>query len=201
MFGAQDVLDYWFGTLDDQGLPDEYHRRRWFKASRTLDQEIRRRFLSLVVVASEDGLRDWRQQDDGRIAEIILLDQFTRNIYRGTDLAYAYDRLCRRLCAEGLDKGVDLRLPALYRAFFIMPLQHSERLEDQDRGVGLYEQLAATTSGALGDLMGSFLASARDHRSTIARFGRFPHRNKVLRRPSTPEEQKYLAGGGRRYGQ
>ncbi|MDX1755622.1 MAG: DUF924 family protein [Marinobacter sp.] len=201
MFAAQDVLDYWFGPLDELGLSDGYHRNRWFQSSRSFDREVRRRFSSLVLVASENGLRDWRDQPSGRLAEIILLDQFTRNIYRGTDLAFANDPLCRKLCLEGVAVGADLALPPLYRAFFIMPLQHSERLEDQERGVGLYEQLAASTEGPLGDLMASFLASARDHRDTIARFGRFPHRNRVLRRVCTTEEQNYLKGGGRRYGQ
>ncbi|MDC0663314.1 DUF924 family protein [Marinobacter sp. SS21] len=204
MFGAEDVLDCWFGPLDDQGLADAAHRNRWFRASRSFDQEIRRRFLSMVLVASENGLQDWRDPEmrgRGRLAEIILLDQFSRNIYRGTDLAYASDPFCRTLCREGLDQGADLTLPALYRAFFYMPLQHSERLPDQDRGVALYEQLVASTEGALRDLLGSFLGSARAHRDTIVRFGRFPHRNKVLRRDSTPDETVYLAGGARRYGQ
>ncbi len=204
MFSAEDVLDCWFGPLDNQGLADADHRNRWFRASRSFDQEIRRRFLSMVLVASENGLQDWREshfRGRGRLAEILLLDQFTRNIYRGTDLAYASDPFCRTLCREGLDQGADLMLPALYRAFFIMPLQHSERLEDQDRGVALYEQLEASSEGALRDLLGSFLNSARDHRDTVARFGRFPHRNKVLRRECTPEEEAYLAGGARRYGQ
>jgi uncharacterized protein (DUF924 family) len=99
-----------------------------------------------------------------------------------------------------MEKGQDMLLPPVQRAFLYMPLQHSERKADQDLAVECYEQLARSTQGILGDFMASFVQSARDHREIIARFGRFPHRNKALGRTSTPEEASYLQSG-KRFGQ
>lgn len=201
MFAWHELLDFWFGELDDNGLPDSHHRNRWFRSSRAFDQEIRRRFMSMVLFASENGLEHWRTEPGGRLAEIILLDQFTRHIHRGGELAFSNDRLARQLTREGMDLGHDVQLPALYRAFFYMPLQHSERLQDQDLSLECYQQLAATASGLLAEFLQSFVESARDHRAVIQRFGRFPHRNRALKRRSTPEEEAYLTGAGSRYGQ
>ncbi|SFR43157.1 Uncharacterized conserved protein, DUF924 family [Marinobacter daqiaonensis] len=201
MFAWHELLDFWFGPLDEYGLPDREHRERWFRSSRAFDQEIRRRFISMVLFASENGLEHWRQEPGGRLAEILLLDQFTRHIYRGGELAFSNDRQAASLCLEGLGAGVDHRLVAIQRAFFYMPLQHAEKLEHQDRSVELYERLAASEDGPLGAFLESFLQSARDHRQIIQRFGRFPHRNRALKRRSTPEEQQYLEGGGASYGQ
>jgi len=200
MFDWKEILDFWFGELDEHGLPDSFHRNRWFRSTRAFDQEIRRRFLSMVLFASEDGLRHWRKVAGGALAEIILLDQFTRNIHRGGALAFSNDKLSVKLCKEAMRNGQDMELPAVKRAFLYMPLQHSEKLKDQDLGVECYEQLVASTKGIAGEFMESFLESARDHREIIQRFGRFPHRNKALKRSSSPEEEAYLTDG-RRYGQ
>ncbi|MFL1404991.1 DUF924 family protein [Marinobacter sp. M1N3S26] len=201
MFAWHELLDFWFGPLDEHGLPDREHRERWFRSSRAFDQEIRRRFLSMVLFASENGLEQWRTEPGGRLAEIILLDQFTRNIHRGGAMAFSNDAQAIRLCLEGLEAGADVRLVPIQRAFLYMPLQHSEKLTHQDRSVALYDQLAASTDGPLGTFLGSFLESAREHRAVIERFGRFPHRNGALKRPSTPEERDYLGAGASTYGQ
>ncbi|MGQ7275163.1 DUF924 family protein [Marinobacter sp. V034] len=201
MLGWHDVLAFWFGELDSDNLPDNFHRARWFKSSRSFDWEIRRRFLSLALVASEDGLDGWRDRPESALAELILLDQFTRNINRGLALAFDNDRLARRLCKEGLEKGLDVMLKPIERAFFYMPLQHSERFEDQQKGVGFYEQLVASTQGRERELILSFFRSAKEHRDVIEQFGRFPHRNKVLGRQNTEDETRYLEGGAKRYGQ
>jgi len=200
MFDWKEILDFWFGELDENGLPDSAHRNKWFRSDRKFDQEIRRRFLSMVLFASEQGLDHWRREAGGMLAEIILLDQFSRNIFRGTAMAFDQDRQARKLCREAMQKGQDMMLAPVHRAFLYMPLQHSELKDDQDLSVECYEQLARSTQGILADFMGSFLESARDHRSIIKKFGRFPHRNKALGRTSTPEEQEYLEGG-RRFGQ
>ncbi|MDL0433090.1 DUF924 family protein [Marinobacter sp. TBZ242] len=200
MFDWKEILDFWFGELDEHGLPDSEHRNRWFRSSRAFDQEIRRRFLSMVLFASEDGLRHWRNVPGGALAEIILLDQFTRHIHRGGALAFDNDRLASRLCKSAMRSGYDMALPPVKRAFLYMPLQHAENREDQDLSVECYEQLAASTSGVVGDFMASFLQSARDHRDIIQRFGRFPHRNRALNRSSTLEEEEYLKSG-KRFGQ
>ena len=200
MFDWKELLDYWFGPLDEQGLPDAFHRNRWFRSDRKFDQEIRRRFLSLVLFASEEGLEHWRTAAGGALAEILLLDQFTRNIFRGAALAFEHDRLARQLCRRAMDQGQDVQLPADQRAFLYMPLQHSEKIKDQELSVECYRQLAASHNGLLGDFLESFLQSARDHHDIIARFGRFPHRNRALGRKSTKQELEYLEGG-RRFGQ
>lgn len=200
MFDWKEILDFWFGELDEHGLPDSEHRNRWFRSSRAFDQEIRRRFMSMVLFASEDGLRHWRNLPGGALAEIILLDQFTRQIHRGGALAFDNDKLAIRLCRNAMRNGHDMALPAVQRAFLYMPLQHSEKMEDQNLSVDCYEQLATATSGIAGDFMESFLQSARDHRAIIQKFGRFPHRNKALKRTPTADEEAYLESG-KRFGQ
>ncbi|OJT00274.1 MULTISPECIES: DUF924 family protein [Marinobacter] len=200
MFDWKELLDFWFGKLDEHGLPDADHRNRWFRSDRKFDQEIRRRFLSLVLFASEQGLEHWRNEAGGALAEILLLDQFTRNIFRGGALAFESDRLARHLSRQAMDRGQDLELPLIQRAFLYMPMQHSELKKDQDLSVACYEQLVASADGLLAEFLGSFLQSAVDHRDIVLQFGRFPHRNKALGRTSTEAEQAYLAGG-RRFGQ
>lgn len=202
MFEWHHILDFWFGPLDADGLPDKLHRERWFQPSRAFDKEVRRRFLSLTLVASEDGLESWRRAPGGRLAEILLLDQVPRNIHRGTAMAYDQDRAARQLCKEGLDRAADLELPLIGRAFFYMPLQHSESVDDHERGVGLYEQLVALApKGRARDVLSKFQRSAEEHGSIVARFGRFPHRNKALKRQSTPEELEFLGAGAPAFGQ
>lgn len=201
MFGWEEILDYWFGELDEGGLPDAYHRNRWFKVTRRFDQEIRRRFLSLILFASENGLEAWRQHPGGRLAEIILLDQFSRNVYRGTGLAFSNDQLARKLCHEAMRYGDDMRLPPVQRAFMYMPLQHSEKRDDQELSVECYEQLVASNEGTLREFLRSSLRYAHEHCAMVQEFGRFPHRNQALKRESTAQELAYLADGGKRYGQ
>lgn len=201
MFGWQEILDFWFGELDDMGLPDEFHRNRWFRSSKAFDQEIRRRFLSMTLIASEGGLEHWRKESGGTLAELILLDQFSRNIYRGSSLAFGNDKFALRICKDAMAKSQDLDVPFVCRGFFYMPLQHSERLEDHKIGIERYEQLVASSEGILRVFLESFLESARDHHEIIATFGRFPHRNHALKRSSSAEERAYLAGNGKRFGQ
>lgn len=200
MFGWREILDFWFGELDEEGLPDSFHRSRWFRVSKAFDREIRRRFMSMVLVASEGGLDHWRQEPGGSLAEILLLDQFTRQIHRGGALAYNNDRLALTVSKRGMDKGQDLALPAVMRGFFYMPLQHSEKLADQELSVERYEQLVASFDGPLKEYLKGFLRSAREHREIIARFGRFPHRNRALGRPLRPGEEEFLESA-KTYGQ
>lgn len=200
MFDWKEILDFWFGDLEEHGLPDSFHRNRWFRSSRAFDQEIRRRFMSMVLFASEEGLQHWRSRPGGALAEIILLDQFARHIHRGGALAFENDALAIRLCKQAMKRGHDMVLPPVHRAFLYMPLQHSEKPENQALSVECYEQLAASTDGIAGDFMQSFLQSAKDHQDIIAQFGRFPHRNRALKRQTRPEEEKYLETG-KRFGQ
>jgi uncharacterized protein (DUF924 family) len=201
MFGWREILDFWFGELDESGLPDRFHRTRWFRSTKAFDREIRRRFFSMVLIASEGGLDHWRRDAGGSLAEIILLDQFTRNIHRGGALALSNDARALTVAKAGMKKGQDLELPGIMRAFFYMPLQHSEKLADQQLSLERYEQLVASSEGLLREFLASFLESAQDHYDIIAQFGRFPHRNRALKRQSTEDETAYLENVSSGFGQ
>ncbi|MDX1590270.1 MAG: DUF924 family protein [Oleiphilaceae bacterium] len=202
MFDWPYILDYWFGELDPQGLPDSSHRRFWFNASRRDDQVMRRRFFTLVLLASEGSLSHWRSEPGGALAEILLLDQFSRNIHRRTFMAFRNDPLALELAREGVSLARDVPLPLIQRAFFYMPYQHSESLPVQKEGLDLYHQLTQTArEGPLRELLDSFRRSAQQHHDIIARFGRFPHRNRVLKRPSSADEKAWLEEGGAAFGQ
>ncbi len=201
MLQPKDIIDFWFGPLDTAGMPDGEKYELWFRATRQLDQLIRRRFMSYVTMASENGLEHWEATPEGRLALILLLDQFSRNIYRGTAMAFEYDRQARVLCRAGLTRGDDVRLPEIQRAFFYLPLEHSERREDQADSVAFYEQLYVVSQGPLREMMRGFLEYAREHQAIIERFGRFPHRNAILRRVNRVDEEEYLRNGAPSFGQ
>ncbi len=186
------VLDFWFGKLE-AGFADATHRKRWYKSSTNLDTEIRKRFGSLLEDAVEQRLGDWFESPAGRLAFIVLCDQFPRNAFRGTADAFAFDPLALAAARDGVRLGADRSLETDQRSFFYMPFEHSEDLLDQHTCVGLFSQLKDETPADFKDKVS--LSYAHQHRDVIVRFGRFPHRNKVLERPSTSEELAYLADG------
>jgi uncharacterized protein (DUF924 family) len=158
---------------------------RWFKKDAAFDDEIKRRFLATHEAAAAGRLTDWEQSPEGALALLILLDQFPRNMFRGEARAFATDPLARAVTSRAILNGFDGVNPDL-RAFFYVPFEHSENLADQERGLALYK--------AVGDEDG--LKWAVLHADIIRRFGRFPHRNAVLGRVTTPDEQAFLDGGG-----
>lgn len=196
-----DVLDFWFGTLNSSGLPDPSHRKRWFSGGKAFDEEIRQRFLPVMDVAARDELVAWRDHPEGVLAQIILLDQFSRNVHRGTPRAFDHDSLAMELCLAGIAKGLDQPLLPIFRAFFYMPFQHSEQLADQDHGLRFFQALVEDAVPDQVSLFRGFLESAQEHQAIIARFGRFPHRNAVLGRVSSEAELDYLRQAGQRFGQ
>jgi uncharacterized protein (DUF924 family) len=159
---------------------------RWFKKDDSFDEEIRSRFLGLHERAATGELKDWENSAEGTLALLLLFDQFPRNMFRGTARAFATDELARAITASALLKGFDAQVAPDMRAFFYLPFEHSEDLADQERGIALYK--------AAGDDDG--LKWAHIHADIIRRFGRFPHRNPILGRTTTPEEQAFLDGGG-----
>lgn len=201
MFEWPFILDFWFGPLDEDGVPEKSYREQWFSVNRRFDWGLRRRFSSMVLLASEEGLENWRREPGGALAEILLLDQFSRNIYRRTAMAFQNDALAQRLASEGIQRGDDVRLPLIQRAFFYMPYQHAENRRLQEESVALYDQLVRTASGRLRDVLDSFYQSAQRHQSVIQRFGRFPHRNALMKRASTDAEKTYLAEEESTFGQ
>lgn len=204
----RDILDFWFGdsgglegeTDNTRGWPPESLRRRWFKSSDAQDAEIAERFGDRVAAALRRDLVDWEREPGPRLALILLLDQFTRNIYRGTADAFAGDHHAATLTLEGLSTGMDRRLGWAGQVFFYMPLMHAEDAELQDRAVACYQDLHARVPAALKDDIANNLKFAEEHRDIIQRFGRFPHRNRVLERTDSAEELDFLQHA-RRYGQ
>jgi uncharacterized protein (DUF924 family) len=173
--GPGEVIAFW-----REAGPD-----RWFNKNTAFDDEIRRRFLSLHEMAAAGKLTEWEGNPEGALALLILLDQFPRNMFRGQARAFATDPLARLVASRAILNGFDGAFPDM-RSFFYLPFEHSEDLKDQERGVTLYK--------AASDADG--LKWAELHANIIRRFGRFPHRNAILGRVSTPEEQKFLDDGG-----
>jgi len=195
------VLEYWFG--DPGGVPFPADRRSlWFKGSPQVDTRIRAEFGELVTMALGARLHGWRETLDGLLALVLLLDQFPRNIYRGTARAYDGDAQALELVTQAVRTGIDGQLRTDKACFLYMPLEHSESLADQTLCVQLMVALEERAdSPAERKAIHGFLDYARQHRDLIAKFGRFPHRNQVLGRVSTAREQAYLAAGNRSFNQ
>lgn len=160
--------------------------QKWFNKSTAFDEQIRLRFEPTHHAAARGQYAHWEQSADGALALIIVLDQFPRNLYRGSAHAFATDPLARAVARLSLEAGYHLEVDPELKSFFFLPFEHSEDLADQDRAIALYE--------AAGDEDG--LKWSRLHRDIIARFGRFPHRNASFGRVTTPEEQAFLDEGG-----
>jgi uncharacterized protein (DUF924 family) len=187
------VLDFWFGELDDTGMPQPARHALWFRKNPATDARIADRFGDLVRQALAGGLAPWAGRDRGVIALVLLLDQFPRNIFRDTARAYSGDARALALAQDCIAAGHHQRLPAIHQVFLFLPLEHSESLDAQEECVALFRELEAVTGLAA---LGEFRRYAEAHRDVISRFGRFPHRNAHLGRRSTPEEMAYLARHG-----
>lgn len=186
------ILQYWFGNTELQTRDLVQRLRFWFRTNPDVDAEIASRFGELVQAASAGRLRAWERKPRPRLALILLLDQFRRNMFRTSGDAFALDSKALGLCRGGLALGVDRSLSIMERAFFYMPLQHAEDLSAQELSVELFEKLTDECAAKMRLGLAEFLASAKAHHALIARFGRFPHRNAVLGRECTAEEMRYL---------
>lgn len=194
---VESVLRFWFGDVtQDIGAAAKSQEKLWWSGGGEIDERIRQRFGAVHAQAIRGELDAWPLTARGRLALILVLDQFSRNIYRGTPSAFAQDDAARRQCIEGLDAGEDRQLGLLERVFLYLPLEHSESRADQVRSVALYEALTASVPDPLRELFEHFAKFARDHRDVIERFGRFPHRNRIVGRESTAEELAFLQQPG-----
>jgi uncharacterized protein (DUF924 family) len=191
-----DILDFWFGRLDEHGLADADHSARWWKKDPGFDEQIRTRFEEVHRAIGAGELDDWLTDPRGRLAQVIALDQFSRNMYRGTPGMFASDPRALQLVLDGLDRGHDRELAPDPRAFFYMPLVHAEDLASQERAVALFSDLRDSMPPDLQKRAAEIAKYAGMHRDIVARFGRFPHRNAILGRASTPEEVAFLAQPG-----
>lgn len=169
---AADVVSFW----------REAGPEAWFKKDEAFDARIRERFLSTYEAAADGKLSAWESHAEGALALLILLDQFPRNMFRGQARMFETDPMARAIAAGALVRGFDAEMPQDMRSFFYLPFEHSESLKDQERSVALFK--------ATGDA--ELLKWAEIHADIIRRFGRFPHRNAVLGRATTPEEQAFL---------
>jgi uncharacterized protein (DUF924 family) len=185
----QDVLSFWFGAA---GRP----REEWFRASDAFDAEIRSRFGEALERAARGDLDDGKSTPRGRLALVVLLDQCSRNAFRGRPGAFAQDARARALALEGIDAGEDRGLAPLERSFLYMPLLHAEDAALQDRSVTLFEELARAAPPEVAGYLEKSAKFARAHRDIVARFSRFPHRNAILGRESTAEEAEFLSQPG-----
>jgi uncharacterized protein (DUF924 family)/nitroreductase len=190
--GSERVLSFWFGQLDEQGRASEETAGRWWRKDAAFDQQIREEFGAdhRAILAGER--EDWLKSPRGRLAYIIVLDQFSRNMYRDTPQMFAADDWALRAALEGIEQGMDRFLTTDERVFFYMPLMHSEALKIQDRSVEVFSAYCNEVDSELQQRIGKNLDFAVRHRDIIERWGRFPHRNAILGRESTAEELAFL---------
>ncbi|MEO3715302.1 DUF924 family protein [Roseateles flavus] len=173
----QQILDFWFHEIEP---------RQWWAVDPAFDAQLRERFLPLLERAAQAELQDWRSTAQGRLAEVIVLDQFSRNVFRGTPRAFAQDPLALALSQEAVAAGALHALSPDERNFLLMPFMHSESRRIHETAERLFEQWAPESN----------LDFERRHKAIIDRFGRYPHRNAILGRPSTPEELAFLQQPG-----
>ena len=195
------VLSFWFREQELSAPQIDHRMDIWFGEDEVFDLECKKDFSADVEKATAGKLNHWAHEPRGRLALILLLDQFRRNIYRNTAEAFAMDKAALKLCVEGAMEKKDKGLTPIQRAFFYMPLQHAESRKVQVKGVELYKRLVDAVSPTYRETFETIAQFAELHHDIVQQFGRFPHRNKLMNRENTPEENEYLAGDSPDFGQ
>lgn len=195
------ILSFWFKEQELSAPQIDRRMDIWFGEDQVFDHEIEKEFADDVEKASDGKLDHWAGEPKGRLALIILIDQFRRNMFRGTLKAFSHDKLALKLCVEGAMERKDKGLAPIERVFFYMPLQHAESRKVQAKSVELYDRLAESVSPTLQETFLTVAQFAELHKDIVDQFGRFPHRNSLLGRENTPEEDEYLAGDSPDFGQ
>lgn len=201
MSDPADILDYWIGDAATDPEAANARVKLWYQSSEAQDEALRSQFGDDLRLAETGELDSWKSQPGSALALVILLDQFSRNLYRGSAKAFSNDPAAQAITAHALQHKFDAAYSIIGTVFLLHPYHHAEDLTRHDVCVERYEQLRENSDHAWHKLLDNFLYHAREHRDVIKRFGRFPHRNEVLARDSTPEEIDYLANGAKRYGQ
>jgi uncharacterized protein (DUF924 family) len=196
-----EIVAFWFKEHELSAPQIDHRMDIWFGEDEVFDHECKKMFSDDVDKASEGQLNHWASEPLGRLALILLLDQFRRNIYRGTANAFVMDKAALKLCIEGALEKMDKELTPIQRAFFYMPLQHTESLKVQTKSVQLFGRLSEAVSATYRETFETIAQFAELHHDIIERFGRFPHRNKLLDRENTAEENEYLIGDSPDFGQ
>lgn len=195
----EEILDYWFGHIEDTVLPTQNRTRIWFSGTPEVDQELREKFNHDLEMAISGDYDNWDKDPRSLLCLIIILDQFSRNIYRSTPMAFAQDSKALDLCVSGIEKQFDHKLSLIERAFFYMPLMHAENLDMQATSVRAFKMLLDLSFPEARPTFQNFFDYAIRHYQVLEQFGRFPNRNKALKRESTQAEEEFLkksAGGG-----
>lgn len=195
------ILTFWFKEKELSAPQIDARLDVWFGDDPDFDAAIKREFADDVERASAGELKHWGRDPRGRLALILLLDQFRRNIYRGKPEAFEKDKSALKLTIQGATAKMDQELSPVEKLFFYMPLQHSESLKVQKKSCEIYRHLARTVSATYKETFETAAQFAELHADIIEKFGRFPHRNRMLGRENTPEEEEYLAGDAPSFGQ
>jgi uncharacterized protein (DUF924 family) len=190
---AKAVLDYWFGDLDHTPAYFKARNRLWFGGESATDEHIRESFEADLIEAAAGRLAPWAETPRGTLALVVLLDQFSLNLYREKPRSYDQSALAIPLARRLVETKLERTLTPAERVFLYLPFEHSEVLEDQELSVALYDRLAQEAPPSLAAIMAYYLDYARRHHRVVARYGRFPDRNEVYGRPSRPEELEFLA--------
>jgi uncharacterized protein (DUF924 family) len=195
---AKDVLAFWLGDAPTATEAPQLKRwvERWFTRDESVDTQISERFGGQLAAARRGELDDWALTTRGRLALVIVLDQFSRNLHRGSASAFAGDAAALALATAAVDHDLGAALAPIERVFLYLPFEHDEALASQERAVALFGALAAQAPAGIAGAFSSFHDYAIRHRDVIARFGRFPHRNAALGRANTAAEAEYLAQPG-----
>lgn len=201
MADPERILKYWFGDLQGPTDFDASKAKLWWMGGEAVDREIRTSFGKDYAAAKAGELDHWLSEPRSALALIILLDQFSRNLGRGTPEAFANDSAALKACEEAIARGHDQKLRPIERGFMYMPLMHAEDREVAKRCVTYFEQLSRHIRDTCPDDHPDPLSHAKQHAEIVARFGRYPHRNVLLNRTSTPEETEFLMNGGPNFGQ
>ncbi|MXW07222.1 MAG: DUF924 domain-containing protein [Gammaproteobacteria bacterium] len=199
-YTPEQVLDYWFDGAE-QDIEQLHARGKvWYSISTERDEEIKREFGALLREIATGKRQDWSETSSGVLALVLVLDQFARQIFRKTPQAFAHDEQAIAITYSGISRGLDQGMSVPGRLFFYHPFQHSEKLKDQEFGVQIVRNLRSHCDENWHEYVDESLRYFEEHYDIVRRFGRFPHRNEVLNRPSTPEELEFLRTASR-YGQ
>jgi uncharacterized protein (DUF924 family) len=198
---AETILDFWFAGATADPAAAAAREPFWFGASAATDAEVRERFSPAVEAAARGELDAWRAEPRAALARVVLLDQFPRNAWRGTARAFSFDPHAQRAADEAIAAGYFAALGPIERSFLVLPYQHAEALQRQRESVRLAAEIRRDAGPAWEPVLSRYLDFAREHLAIIERFGRFPHRNRALGRPSTRAEAAYLASGAAAFGQ
>jgi uncharacterized protein (DUF924 family) len=195
---VDEILHFWFGHIEETFVPTQHLSQMWFSATPEIDQEIRSKFGSDLEKAILGEYDNWGDNPRSCLALIIIFDQFSRHIYRDTPMSFAQDDKSLDLCVRGIERQFDHKVSLIERAFFYMPLMHSENFDMQHTSVRAFKMLADLSFPEARPIFENFFDYSIRHYQVVERFKRFPHRNLILGRKNTPEEDEFLSieGGG-----